>query len=242
MVRPGGLPPASRPGCARLRMFAGLRSDSSGRGHRSLIWPWLTASGLGGHRALTDCLYLAEVFRRCDDLELLIERGLEPRCLMRAQVSYDDRHLAREAGFRWNDPVKGAWVRRLSEREAEELAFLWFPSTTRCRWRLICFSSPKPHGGLPRDGFCGPGWIHGLRKAFTHGSFTPAAMAAGADLGKVDSRGRMSLACGCPRAQTAWSAGIGAAVERGAGRAAFTRESLAHALCRLYAVALPRVF
>ena len=63
------------------------------------------------------------MFRRCDDLELLIERGLEPRCLMRAQVSYDDRHLAREAGFRWNDPVKGAWVRRLSEREAEELAF-----------------------------------------------------------------------------------------------------------------------
>ena len=75
------------------------------------------------HRALTDCLYLAEVFRRCDDLELLIARGLEPRCLMRAQVSYDDRHLAREAGFRWNDPVKGAWVRRLSQREAEALAF-----------------------------------------------------------------------------------------------------------------------
>ena len=52
-------------------------------------------------------------------------------------------------------------------------------------------------GGLPRDGFSWPGWVHGLCKAFTHGSFTPAAMAAGADLGEVDSRGRMSLACGC---------------------------------------------
>ena len=42
---------------------------------------------------------------------------------MRARVSYDDRHLAKEAGFRWNDPVKGAWCRRLSEREAAALDF-----------------------------------------------------------------------------------------------------------------------
>jgi len=75
------------------------------------------------HRALTDCIYLAEVFRRCDDLEQLIERGLEPRQLMRAQVSYDERHLARDAGFRWNEPVKGAWARRLSVREAGTLDF-----------------------------------------------------------------------------------------------------------------------
>ena len=75
------------------------------------------------HRALTDCIYLAEVFRRCDELEQLVERGLEPRQLMRAQVSYDDRHMARDAGFRWNEPVKGAWARRLSEREARDLDF-----------------------------------------------------------------------------------------------------------------------
>ena len=75
------------------------------------------------HRALTDCIYIAEVFRRCDQLEQLIERGLEPRSLMRAQVTYDDRQLAREAGFRWNDPVKGAWTKRLSAREVEELPF-----------------------------------------------------------------------------------------------------------------------
>ena len=75
------------------------------------------------HRALTDCIYLAEVFRRCDDLEELIEHGLEPRQLMRAQVSYDERHLARDAGFRWNELVKGAWARRLSVREADNLDF-----------------------------------------------------------------------------------------------------------------------
>ena len=75
------------------------------------------------HRALTDCVYLADVFARCDDLELLLQRALEPRQLMRARVSFDERHLAKEAGFRWNDPIKGAWTRRLSARECQELAF-----------------------------------------------------------------------------------------------------------------------
>ena len=75
------------------------------------------------HRALTDCIYLADVFARCDDLEVLLKQGLEPRQLMRARVSYDDRHLAREAGFRWNDPIKGAWTRRLSQRESSLLPF-----------------------------------------------------------------------------------------------------------------------
>jgi DNA polymerase-3 subunit epsilon len=75
------------------------------------------------HRALADCVYIAEVFRRREDLEQLLEWGMEPRVLMRAQVSYDERHLARSAGFRWNDPVQGAWTRRLSAREAQDLEF-----------------------------------------------------------------------------------------------------------------------
>ena len=75
------------------------------------------------HRALTDCIYLAEVFARCDDLETMLLHGLEPRQLVRAKISYDDRHLAREAGFRWNDPVKGSWTRRLSQREINSLKF-----------------------------------------------------------------------------------------------------------------------
>ena len=75
------------------------------------------------HRALTDCIYLAEVFARCEDLEQQLLQGLEPRQLVRAKVSYDDRQLARNAGFRWNDPIKGAWARRMSEREIQELSF-----------------------------------------------------------------------------------------------------------------------
>jgi DNA polymerase-3 subunit epsilon len=75
------------------------------------------------HRALTDCIYLAEVFARCEDLEQQLLQGLEPRQLVRAKVSYDDRQLARDAGFRWNDPIKGAWARRMSERQIQELSF-----------------------------------------------------------------------------------------------------------------------
>lgn len=75
------------------------------------------------HRALTDCTYLVQVLQRCGDLERLLAAALEPRLLMRAEVSYADRHLAREAGFRWDKPVPRAWTRRLSQREARSLPF-----------------------------------------------------------------------------------------------------------------------
>lgn len=75
------------------------------------------------HRALTDCIYLAQVFERCSDLEELLVAAMEPRHLFRAQLSYSERHQAKQAGFRWNDPVAGAWTRRLSDREARALPF-----------------------------------------------------------------------------------------------------------------------
>lgn len=75
------------------------------------------------HRALTDCIYLAQVFERCEELEPLLLAAMEPRQLFRAQLSYAERHQAKEAGFRWNHPVAGAWTRRLSEREASALPF-----------------------------------------------------------------------------------------------------------------------
>ena len=75
------------------------------------------------HRALTDCIYLAQVFERCPELERLLQAGLEPRRLYRARLSYEERHKAREAGFRWNEPISGAWSRRLSEQEAALLSF-----------------------------------------------------------------------------------------------------------------------
>ncbi len=75
------------------------------------------------HRALTDCIYLIQVLERSADLELLLQLALEPRRLYRACLGYAERHRAKEAGFRWNDPVRGSWCRRLSDREVESLSF-----------------------------------------------------------------------------------------------------------------------
>jgi DNA polymerase-3 subunit epsilon len=91
------------------------------------------------HRALTDCTYLAQVFERCGDLDALLLEGLEPRQLYRACLSYAERHQAREAGFRWNDPVAGAWSRRLSERELESLPF----AVIRVDQELVSSSLPQ---------------------------------------------------------------------------------------------------
>jgi len=75
------------------------------------------------HRALTDCIYLSEVFKRCSELEKLLIRALEPKVLLRAEISYEDRYLAKNAGFRWNDAIKGAWSRRMSRRDMQKLEF-----------------------------------------------------------------------------------------------------------------------
>ena len=75
------------------------------------------------HRALSDCYYLAEVFKRCSNLEEMLSKAAEPRYLYKALVSYEDRFLAKDAGFKWNSPVQGAWTRKLSEYEAINLDF-----------------------------------------------------------------------------------------------------------------------
>ncbi len=75
------------------------------------------------HRALTDCIYLSEVLKRCNELEKLLIRGLEPKFIVRAEITYEQRYLAKNAGFRWNDAIKGAWSRRMSNRDIKELDF-----------------------------------------------------------------------------------------------------------------------
>ena len=75
------------------------------------------------HRALSDCYYIAEVFKKCEDLENLLIKAMEPRFLFKAIVSYERRDLAKKAGFRWNNPVQGAWTRKMSEDEAKDLEF-----------------------------------------------------------------------------------------------------------------------
>ena len=53
----------------------------------------------------------------------LKDRGLEPKILVCAEISYEERHLAKNSGFRWNDAIKGAWSRKMSRRDIEKLEF-----------------------------------------------------------------------------------------------------------------------
>ena len=75
------------------------------------------------HRALSDCFYISEVFKKCDNLENLLLKATEPRFLYKALVSYEERSLAKKAGFLWNNPVEGAWSRKLTSEEAIKLDF-----------------------------------------------------------------------------------------------------------------------
>jgi len=75
------------------------------------------------HRALSDCIYISEVFKKCDNLEEVLLKATEPRFLYKALVSYEERSLAKNAGFRWNSPVQGAWSRKLTTDEAKNLDF-----------------------------------------------------------------------------------------------------------------------
>lgn len=74
------------------------------------------------HRALTDCIYLAQVFERTPDLESVLLEGLQPRFVFQALVQYEQNQDARDAGFRW-DKEKRAWLRRMTPAAAQKLQF-----------------------------------------------------------------------------------------------------------------------
>ncbi len=83
------------------------------------------AHGIGvssAHRALTDCQLIAALFDRMPELEAMFAQACQPRYWFQAQVSYDKRHLAKEAGFRWH-PDQRAWLRKLAIADAEALPF-----------------------------------------------------------------------------------------------------------------------
>jgi DNA polymerase-3 subunit epsilon len=74
------------------------------------------------HRALTDCIYLAQVFERCPNLEELLKDAQTPRFLYVADVTYEDKDLAKKAGFRWSVSSK-SWTRKLTAEQSVGLPF-----------------------------------------------------------------------------------------------------------------------
>ena len=98
-------------------------------------WPWVgpgskslisIALSMGipvfaAHRALADCRLLAECFAKVKDLEERLEKAKIGKALYKALVSFDERQLAKDAGFAWNQLVPNAWAAKLSEEEAAEI-------------------------------------------------------------------------------------------------------------------------
>lgn len=86
------------------------------------------AHGVGvesAHRALQDCLLLARLFERVAeqyDLSAMLTRALRPSAVYQAQVSYQDKDLAKQAGFRYfPDPPR--WTRRMAHEDVAALSF-----------------------------------------------------------------------------------------------------------------------
>jgi len=78
------------------------------------------------HRALTDALLIARLLERCAELGAdvagMLGRALLPRVKVIANVSYDDRLRARDAGFSWDASAK-LWTKRMLPEEADALGF-----------------------------------------------------------------------------------------------------------------------
>jgi len=75
------------------------------------------------HRAMTDCIYLAQVMEREPALSDVLEQAQQPRTWWVASLSYEKRQLAKDAGFVWDQQVPKAWARKMTIGEAQALPF-----------------------------------------------------------------------------------------------------------------------
>ena len=87
--------------------------------------------GLGiasAHRALTDVDTMARILTRVKqlggDLPALFRRAARPKALFYAQVSYDNRQIAKDHGFSWDPEKHGKnWYRRMPPEDVADLPF-----------------------------------------------------------------------------------------------------------------------
>lgn len=68
----------------------------------------LTVDGTQAHGALYDCQLIASIFRKVDKEALVAQchRAQLPRIVVVARISYENRQLAKDAGFSWNGQTK----------------------------------------------------------------------------------------------------------------------------------------
>lgn len=84
------------------------------------------------HSALFDAMSTLKLLS-CYDQDEVKKRALSPLCLVEADVSYDERHLAKRRGYSWeriypnDEPVLKSWIKRIKECDlAQEQALSEF--------------------------------------------------------------------------------------------------------------------
>lgn len=75
------------------------------------------------HRALTDCIYLAEVMKQEPALKTILCESLEPKKVYVSCLPYELRQQCKDAGFTWNSIVEKKWAKRMTVSEAKEIPF-----------------------------------------------------------------------------------------------------------------------
>ena len=78
---------------------------------------------VNAHRALDDCRILCELLGKVPDLDYQLARAARPKVLVKALVSFDQKDLAKAAGFHWDSVVPRAWARRMPAEDTEALPF-----------------------------------------------------------------------------------------------------------------------
>lgn len=87
--------------------------------------------GLGvahAHRAMSDVDTMARCLTRCHergyDLVAMCQSSQRPKATYIAQVPYEKKHLAKNAGFQWNELVANQWARRMFTDDIAKLPFV----------------------------------------------------------------------------------------------------------------------
>lgn len=86
---------------------------------------------INAHRALSDCLLLVSAIECVEDIAFFLDKSGKGRITYHAQVGYDQRQLAKDEGFLW-DNVKKVWYAKLTPEQAATMPFTVYPAENAC--------------------------------------------------------------------------------------------------------------
>lgn len=77
---------------------------------------------INAHRALSDCHLLLSCLEKVPDMELFLDHSISDKKWVKANIRFDDRPLAKAAGFLWDNDRK-YWHKKCTIEEIDSLKF-----------------------------------------------------------------------------------------------------------------------